>query len=97
MDRPGFTPSGGVAGRAGRVGQASRGTCTSVGDDADFDALKDMLDAFDGVVVLPIGESTARGLSEGALRHEDTNPYHFHDAGRLFVLEMLLNAFAIAA
>ena len=50
----------------------------------------------DGVVVLPIGESTARGLSEGALRHEDTNPYHFHDAGRLFVLEMLLNAFAIA-
>ena len=52
---------------------------------------------FDGVVVVPIGESTARGLSEGALRHEDTNPYHFHDAGRLFVLEMLLNAFAIAA
>ena len=51
---------------------------------------------FDGVVVLPIGESTARGLSEGALRHEVTNPYHFHDAGRLFVLEMLLNAFAIA-
>ena len=52
---------------------------------------------FDGVVALPIGESTARGLSGGALRHEDTNPYHFHDAGRLFVLEMLLNAFAIAA
>ena len=51
---------------------------------------------FDGVVALPIGEATARGLSEGALRHEDTNPYHFHDAGRLFVLEMLLNAFAIA-
>ena len=51
---------------------------------------------FDGVVVVPIGESTARGLSVGALRHEDTNPYHFHDAGRLFVLEMLLNAFAIA-
>ena len=51
---------------------------------------------FDGVVVVPIGESTARGLSEGALRHEVTNPYHFHDAGRLFVLEMLLNAFAIA-
>ena len=38
-----------VAGRAGRVGQASRGTCTSVGDDADFAALRDMLDAFDGV------------------------------------------------
>ncbi|CAH0373344.1 unnamed protein product [Pelagomonas calceolata] len=38
-----------VAGRAGRVGQASRGTCTSVGDDADFDALREMLDAFDGV------------------------------------------------
>ena len=46
---------------------------------------------------MPIGEATARGLSEGALRHEVTNPYHFHDAGRLFVLEMLLNAFAIAA
>ena len=52
---------------------------------------------FDGVVALPIGEATARGLSDGVLRHEVTNPYHFHDAGRLFVLEMLLNAFAIAA
>jgi len=38
-----------VAGRAGRVGQASRGTCTSVGDGADFDVLREMLDAFDGV------------------------------------------------
>ena len=41
-----------VAGRAGRVGQASRGTCTSVGDDADFAALRDMLDAFDGVYLV---------------------------------------------
>ena len=39
--------------------------------------------------------ASSRGLPR-ALRHEVTNPYHFHDAGRLFVLEMLLNAFAIA-
>lgn len=41
-----------VAGRAGRVGQAARGTCTSLGDAADFAALQTLLsDAFDGVAL----------------------------------------------
>lgn len=41
-----------VAGRAGRVGQAARGTCTSLGDAADFAALQALLgDAFDGVAL----------------------------------------------
>jgi hypothetical protein len=51
---------------------------------------------FDGIVALPLGKSTSRGVAAGALRHEETNAYHYHDAGRLFELEMLLNAFAIA-
>ena len=52
---------------------------------------------FDGVAALPIGEATARGVSEGVLAHDAHNSYHYADAGRLYELEMLLNAFAIAS
>ena len=52
---------------------------------------------FDGVVALPLGEYTAQGVAAGALRHEARNSYHYHDAGKLFQLEMLLNAFSMAA
>ena len=41
--------------------------------------------------------STARGVSEGILAHDAHNSYHYADAGRLYELEMLLNAFAIAS
>ena len=51
----------------------------------------------DGVAALPIGEATARGVSEGVLAHDAHNSYHYADAGRLYELEMLLNAFAIAS
>ena len=50
-----------------------------------------------GVAALPIGEATARGVSEGVLAHDAHNSYHYADAGRLYELEMLLNAFAIAS
>ena len=43
------------------------------------------------------GEATARGVSEGVLAHDAHNSYHYADAGRLYELEMLLNAFAIAS
>ena len=56
-----------------------------------------LLCAFDGVAALPIGEATARGVSEGVLAHDAHNSYHYADAGRLYELEMLLNAFAIAS
>ena len=46
---------------------------------------------------LPIGEATARGVSEGVLAHDAHNADHYADAGRLYELEMLLNAFAIAS
>ena len=52
---------------------------------------------FDGVAALPLGEATARGVSEGVLAHDAHNSYHYADAGRLYELEMLLNAFAIAS
>ena len=42
-------------------------------------------------------EATARGVSEGVLAHDAHNSYHYADAGRLYELEMLLNAFAIAS
>ena len=54
-------------------------------------------EALDGVAALPIGEATARGVSEGVLAHDAHNSYHYADAGRLYELEMLLNAFAIAS
>ena len=41
--------------------------------------------------------ATARGVSEGVLAHDAHNSYHYADAGRLYELEMLLNAFAIAS
>ena len=44
-----------------------------------------------------LGEATARGVSEGVLAHDAHNSYHYADAGRLYELEMLLNAFAIAS
>ena len=50
-----------------------------------------------GVAALPLGEATARGVSEGVLAHDAHNSYHYADAGRLYELEMLLNAFAIAS
>ena len=50
-----------------------------------------------GVAALPIGEATARGVSEGVLAHDAHNSYHYADAGRLYELEMLLNAFSIAS
>ena len=44
---------------------------------------------FGGVAALPIGEATARGVSEGVLAHDAHNSYHAHaDAGRLYELEM---------
>ena len=46
---------------------------------------------------MPIGEATARGVSEGVLAHDAHNSYHYADAGRLYELDMLLNAFAIAS
>ena len=46
---------------------------------------------------MPIGEATARGVSEGVLAHDAHNSCHYADAGRLYELEMLLNAFAIAS
>ena len=52
---------------------------------------------FDGVVALPVGESTARGVSEGVLKRDADDSHNFADAGRLFELEMLLNAFSIAS
>ena len=52
---------------------------------------------FDGVVALPLGESTARGINARVLKHDADNDHHFADAGRLFEVEMLLNAFSIAS
>ena len=52
---------------------------------------------FDGVVALPLGESTARGINARVLKHDADNDHHFADAGRLFKVEMLLNAFSIAS
>ena len=45
----------------------------------------------------PIGEATARGVSEASWRTTRTTRDHYADAGRLYELEMLLNAFAIAS
>ena len=64
----------------------------------DFDrAAVESVKAFDGVVALPLGDATARGIATGALRHDSHNSFHYADAGQLFELEMLLNAFSIAA
>ena len=66
-------------------------------DGAAGPGLPRLLGPFDGVAALPIGEATARGVSEGVLAHDAHNSYHYADAGRLYELEMLLNAFAIAS